>query len=190
MATKTDYTQGLTIPDHIKSQLTRSTRMVLEADGHGISFNSKISAQMRYVFNKKDFGGSYPRSAYASWEKLLLSAMATYSRLAKTMPNSCRYISPAKGVSFRMMSNKNRPYAYYSWQVHYKKEGKNQFAQFYCGSENTMTTERKNHAEATAWHFRALYCEAGDAEVFSKENTEYWQTKKYYKKEKELIYGD
>jgi hypothetical protein len=179
---RTTYKKGLTIPEHIKNQIPRSLITILEDDAYGISFNSKISAQMRYCFLKQDYGGSYPLSAFAGWETLLLSAMAAYNKLAKAMPNGGRYCSPNKGVRFNEKAPKGKKYLEYSWQVHYKKNNKSAFKSLYCGNENTMTTERKRHAELTAWHFRKLYCEDGDPGVFSPENTKNWQNEALYKK--------
>jgi hypothetical protein len=180
MAVRTDYKRGLTIPEHVKKTLSRALIKLLERDGYGISFNSNKSAQMRYMFLKQDFGGSYPLSAYKNWQELLLKAMADYEKLGKNMPNGGRYCSPDKGVRYCERIRKDRSYAESSYQVHFKKDGKSAFKMFYCGNENTMTTERKKHAKLTAWHFRKLYCKDGDPSVFDSANTKNWQTKKYY----------
>ena len=42
---------GITIPEHIKVVLPYSTVEILEKDGHGISFNSKISSHMYHMGN-------------------------------------------------------------------------------------------------------------------------------------------
>jgi hypothetical protein len=182
MTVRTTYKRGLTIPEHVKNEIPRSLIETLEDDAYGISFNSKNSAQMRYSFLKQDFGGSYPLSAFDGWEKLLLSAMAAYNKLARAMPNSGRYCDPNKGVRFNERVPKDKKYVEYNWQVHYKKNNKSAFKNFYCGNENTMTTERKKHAELTAWHFRKLFCDNGDPEVFTPENTKNWQNEAFYKK--------
>ncbi len=182
MPAATDYGQGLTIPDHIKSTLKRQTIKILEADGHGISFTSVISIQMRYIFNGQDLGGSYPISRYNNdYEATLLRAMADNISCRRNYPNGCRTLSPDKGVTFveRVRDRGGAIYTAFGWSVHYKKNGKSNFREFYCGTDNTMTTQRKKHAEAAAWHFRALYCENGDADVLSAENIKDWQHKEF-----------
>lgn len=179
---KSDHKQswGLTIPAQVKADLPKRLIKTLQEDGHGISFNSEISLQMRYVFEGKDFGGSYPLSKYGTWKNAIMNAMKDNQRLQTQYPNSSRTVSPHRGVRFCERLQKNRTYAQYSYQVHYFKDDKPAFKSFYCGTENTMSTARKKHAELTAWHFRRLYCEDLDPEVFSAENTKNWQTKKYY----------
>lgn len=182
MTAQTDYRRGLTIPAHIAATLPRDLIKILKKDGHGISFTSDKSAQMRYIYNKKDFGGSYPVSRYGgNWHRLLIAAMADYVRLGQKIPNSARFLSPDKGVRFYERYQKSKgDIAQYSWVIHYKIDGKNRFKALYCGNENTMTTTKKKHAELTAWYLRRLYCESGDPDVFSSENTKGWQHIKLY----------
>jgi hypothetical protein len=173
-----DFTRGLTIPKHIIS-VPRHLRFLLEKDGHGITFNSNISAQLRYMFNGTDLGGSYPLSRYKSWGELLSKAIKQAVKLRRDYPN-CFKADPSKGVTFREELKKGRSYSEYSYAVRYKRDGKLNIKRYYCGSDNTMTTEKRQHAEKTAWHFRRLYCENLDQEILSSENTQGWQTKKYY----------
>ena len=175
-----DHTVGLTIPDFIKAELTPATIKRLKEHGHGISFNSKNSAQMRYSLDSIDYGGSYPRNAYSCWEKLLLSAMATYNRLSATMPNGQRYAQANKGVYFATRMKAGSDNAEYSYNVSYKEDGKPKIRSFYCGTENSMSTERKRHTELTAWHFRAQYCEANDPAKISLAAIKGWRNKRYY----------
>jgi hypothetical protein len=169
--------RGLTIPLHIKSLLPYSLIKLLEKDGHGISFPSKISAQMRYIKDGFDMGGSYPVSKYENWTQLLLSAIKSNERLRKKLANSSYGCSPDKGVSFIARYRKDRESIEYYYNVSYYNEEKQSMKSFYCGNENTMSTERRKHAELTAWHFRREYCRDLNPDIFSAEN---WTTQQKY----------
>jgi hypothetical protein len=172
--------RGLTIPLHIRSLLPYSLIKLLEKDGHGISFPSKIAAQMRYVKEGTDMGGSYPLSKYKNWTELLLSIVKRNKELRRIIPNSSYGCSPDKGVSFIARYRKDRDSFEYYYNVSYYTEKKPSMKSFYCGNENTMSTERRKHAELTAWHFRREYCRDLDPNIFSTENTENWTTQQKY----------
>ena len=172
--------RGLTIPSNIKSVLSDSLVKLLEKDGHGISFNSKISAQMRYIKDGVDMGGHYPLSRYSSWEELLLIAIEDNENLRKSIPNSSYGCSPDKGVSFVTRYRKDRDSFEYYYSVSYYNNNVQKIRSFYCGNENTMSSERKKHAELTAWHYRKEYCKTLDPNIFSEENTKDWSIKNKY----------
>lgn len=136
---------------------------------------------MRYIYNNRDLGGSYPLSSFGgSWQKALEAAITDNKYFRKKQPNS-QTVSPEKGVVFCERYRKDRDNIEYYYNVHfYSKEGKSRFRAFYCGNENTLTTERKKHAEKTAWHFRRMYCENLDVKALSRSETQGWQNKRYY----------
>lgn len=173
--------KGLTIPNHILSEIPKDLAEKLFKDGYGISFTEERRVQMRYMFRKMDLGGSYPLSAYGTWELVLRAAIKDNEHLRVRFPNGRKYPSSEKGVSLKVSTKKGRDTLEYSYQIAYKKaDGKDGLKALYCGNENTMTTERRIHAEKTAWHLRRLYCKTLDPEVFSNKNTDGWQHKKLY----------
>lgn len=170
----------LTIPEHIAATLPIELLERLKLDGHGISFNSLISIQMRYIYYGADLGGSYLFSRYGSWKAAINAAIDEHDKLAVQYPNLGHGCSPHKGVFFRTRKRKDSETLVYNWVVNFYDNQKAKVTHFYCGNENTITPERKNHAELTAWHFRRLYCETLDPNVLSRENCKGWQTKQYY----------
>lgn len=181
MVTRTSYKNGLTIPEHIRKTLSAPLLMCLEEDAHGISFNTAISIQMRYVFKGEQKGGSYTLGSYnGSWEEALKKAVRDHDELKIKYPNSARYLSPERGVRFSSRVNSRKHSTVHSFDVNFKDEGKYKNKAFYCGTDNTITAKRKKHAQYTAWHFRRLYCEKGDPTVFSKESCKDWESTIYY----------
>ena len=171
--------RGLTIPKHIKEYLPDTLIEMLENDGHGISFPYDNVVQMRYIKDGKDLGGTYRLSKYGSWVKTLRAAYWRNEFLRDEYPNSAYAPDPKKGVRLATRY-RDKHGDEYSFQVSYKKDGKATLRSFYFGNENTASTERKKHAEKTAWHFRRKYCETLDPETLSLENIKGWQHTKFY----------
>lgn len=172
--------RSLTIPDHILATLPVGLVNELTVDGHGISFNSDKSLQMRYIYNCKDYGAGYPLSKYGSWENALTIAMKDQEKLVIQYPNSSRGCSSMKGVFLTCRSRKDRQYMEYYWVVSYYDNQRPKTKVFYCGNDKSITAAKKKHAELTAWYFRRLYCETLDPDMLSFENIKGWQKKKFY----------
>jgi len=170
----------ITIPSHLARPLPMALLAVLQSDSRGYSFNSDTSLQLTYIHDGIDLGGIYPLSKYGSWHKAFSAAYAQQTTLEKIHPINESTFPPLKGVTLLKRRPKNSRIAVYKWRVSYYKNRVEKTISFYCGNENTVTTKRKRHAQLTALHFWRLYCETLDPKVFSQDNTQGWQHKRYY----------